>query len=251
MILSPRAESLRTPVADILRNVGQLFREPDFDPTTSDRRFRLMMPDFMAELLLPPLLSQLAETAPNVRLEIAEWRGERTLTREYLETVDCVVSGWSGRFFEWRRTPLLKDCDVLAIRRSARAATHRTLEAVLALAHVAVVGPGELEDPVDTWLRGLGRNRNIVLKVPTYLLALRTIATTSLVGVLPALSVGRFGAALKVVARKLPLDPGTDEMSLHYAESSERDAAGIWFRKQILDSAKKSERLTEPDPNRR
>jgi DNA-binding transcriptional LysR family regulator len=237
MILSPRAESLRLPVADVLRHVGELFRERDFDAATSDRRFRLMMPDFIAELLLPPLLSQLSTAAPNVRIEVAEWRGERSLTREYLESLDCVVSSWSGRFFEWRRTPLLKDHDVFAARAS-RGAKHRTIDEQLAASHVAVVGPGELEDPVDTWLRSIGRQRSVVLQVPTYLLALRTIANTSLVGILPLLFVNRYVAALKVTARELHADPGSDEMYLHYAESAEQDPAGRWLRKQLLGSVR-------------
>jgi DNA-binding transcriptional LysR family regulator len=116
-----------------------------------------------------------------------------------------------------------------------RLGVHDLLESFLSATHVSVVGPGERQDPVDAWLHSLGHKRNIALSVPTYLLALRMVATTDLVAVLPKLMMRHAGASIGVSAMKLPIDPGTDAMNLHFPAAAENDPASKWLRKQITE----------------
>src|ERR1043166_326849 len=106
MILSPRADGLREPLGRALRSVRGLFDAERFDAATSKRVFRLMMPDYLAAAILPALITKLRSEAPNVRLDVVAWRGATTLTREYLDAIDLVVSAWTGRFLAFRREPL-------------------------------------------------------------------------------------------------------------------------------------------------
>src|SRR5882672_8389748 len=48
MELTPRAQSLRAPLADALEQLRGLFTPEGFDPAVSTRRFALMMPDLVA-----------------------------------------------------------------------------------------------------------------------------------------------------------------------------------------------------------
>src|SRR5882757_4128532 len=75
MELTPRALALRGPLAQALDQVRGLFVPDDFDAARSERQFRLMMPDLAVELLVPPLMAKITRLAPNVRLDIAPWRG--------------------------------------------------------------------------------------------------------------------------------------------------------------------------------
>src|SRR5271168_217254 len=70
MELTPRAMALRGPLAQTLEQVRGLFVPDAFDAAQSDRQFRLMMPDLAVELLMPPLMAQIAELAPNVRIDV-------------------------------------------------------------------------------------------------------------------------------------------------------------------------------------
>src|ERR1700749_4736495 len=63
MELTPRAMALRGPLALTLEQVRGLFAPDAFDAAQSERRFRLMMPDLAVELLMPPLMAQLAARA--------------------------------------------------------------------------------------------------------------------------------------------------------------------------------------------
>ena len=66
MELTPRAQALRGPLAQALDQVRGLFVSDDFDAASSERHFRLMMPDLAVELLMPPLMEKVTKAAPNV-----------------------------------------------------------------------------------------------------------------------------------------------------------------------------------------
>src|SRR3954466_12563450 len=92
MELTPRAQALRGPLAQALDQVRGLFIPDDFDASSSERQFRLMMPDLAVELLVPPLMEEIARLAPNVRLDIVPWRGPAIVTADFARTIDMVIS---------------------------------------------------------------------------------------------------------------------------------------------------------------
>src|SRR5450631_3255564 len=57
-----------TPLAQVLDQVRGLLVPDDFDAASSERQFRLMMPDLAVELLMPPLMEKITKAAPNVRI---------------------------------------------------------------------------------------------------------------------------------------------------------------------------------------
>ena len=234
MVLTVRAEALREPLSRLMCDTRGLIAKESFDPATSTRTFRLMMPDFIADFIMPSLIATTLAEAPGVRLEIAEWRGEKTLSRDYLDTIDLIVSAWVGRFPGFESELLLRDLDVLAVHIGSRkTARLRTEDGFLGARHVAVVGPGEREDLVDTWLKTIGRSRNVVLTVPTYLLALAIVAETDLVAVVPKQLIGRLGARLGVRSMPLPVPPGEDEVFLHHPRSADADPGSAWLRTAV------------------
>ncbi len=234
MVLSTRGESLRVPLSRLMLNASDLFAKEAFEPATNTRIFRLMMPDFVADFIMPPLIAKMSAEAPGVRLVIAEWRGEKTLSRDYLDTIDVIISGWIGRFPGFAKELLFRDHDELAIRVGSRkAARLRRTGGFLAAQHVAVVGPGEREDLVDAWLRATGHSRNVVLTVPTYLLALCIVAETDLVAVVPKQLIERLGRKLGVRSMPLPLAPGDDEIFLHHPSIADADPGSAWLRAAV------------------
>src|SRR5665213_1053841 len=92
MELTPRAQALRGPLAQTLDQVRGLLIPDHFDAASSERRFRLMIPDLAVELLAPPLMEKVGALAPNVRLDIVPWRGPAIVTAEFARTIDLVVS---------------------------------------------------------------------------------------------------------------------------------------------------------------
>src|SRR5260370_42696062 len=88
MELTPRAQGLRGPLAQALDQVRGLFMSDDFDAASSERHFRLMMPDLAVELLVPPLMEKITRLAPNVRPDIVPRRVPAVLNGESARTLD-------------------------------------------------------------------------------------------------------------------------------------------------------------------
>src|SRR5580704_788952 len=116
MELTPRAIALRGPLAQTLEQVRGLFVPDAFDAARSDRQFRLMMPDLAIELLMPPFMAQIAELAPNVRIDVVPWQSSAIFTPEFARTIDLVIS-LGNAFNGFHRQLLYTDSDALAVRR--------------------------------------------------------------------------------------------------------------------------------------
>jgi DNA-binding transcriptional LysR family regulator len=243
MELTPRAQALRGPLAQTLDQVRGLFISDDFDAASSERRFRLMMPDLAVELLVPPLMEKISVSAPNVRLDIVPWRGPAIFTAEFARTIDMVVS-IGNAFKGFHRQLLYTDRDALAVRRGhavgARLAKH---DAFLKARHVAVVIRGQNEDLIDSWLRSKGIERRIALVVPGYIEALHIVARTDLVAFVPGRLIAALAKPLSLAAVAPPLDPGIDEQFMFTPTRAQFDPGSIWLRKLMLQTGQKLERF--------
>lgn len=71
MVLTPFAETLIKPVQEVLKRTQTIIdHDPEFHAEKSDRRFRLMMSEYVITILMPKVLRKLEEVAPHVELEI-------------------------------------------------------------------------------------------------------------------------------------------------------------------------------------
>jgi len=242
MELTPRAQGLRGPLAQALDQVRGLFIPDDFDASSSERQFRLMMPDLAVELLVPPLMAKLARLAPSVRLDIVPWRGPAIFTAEFARTIDLVIS-IGDAFKGFHRQLLYTDRDALAVRRGHPAGARLARrDAFLKARHVAVVIRGQNEDLIDGWLRAKGIERRIALVVPGYIEALHVVARTDLVAFVPSRLIAALAKPLALAAVTPPLDPGIDEQFMFSPTRAQFDPGSIWLRNLMLQTGRELDR---------
>lgn len=234
MQLTPRAESLREPVRELLDGVEELLNAREFDAATSSRPFRLMMPDLVTSILMPQLVKRISREAPNVMLEVVGWRGPEVLTAEFARSIDIIVSWTADAFPGFHREDLYQERDRLAFRTGhPEAGRLPTRQGFLASRHIGVIGAGEVSDPIDDWLASQKLARRIAVIVPTYLQALQVAAATDLVAFVPGRLVMALADRLGLAACDAPIDPGPDQQFLFYPARSVRDPASIWLRSLI------------------
>ncbi|KAB2911143.1 MAG: LysR family transcriptional regulator [Hyphomicrobiaceae bacterium] len=239
MELTPRAQALRAPLAQALDQVRGLFVAERFDPAASQRRFVLMAPDLVVDLLVPPLVERIGARAPAVRLAVTPWRGPSGMTPEFIQSIDVIIACLGDAFPGFHRQRLYTDSDVLAVRRGHPEARRlKRLAGFLKARHIAVVGPGEREDMIDGWLRRQGIERHVALTVPGYLQALRMAARTDLVAFVPSRLVAALGAPLSLLALPPPIDPGIDEQFMFHPTRAHVDPGSVWLRNLIIDIAR-------------
>ena len=114
----------------------------------------------------------------------------------------------------------------------------KNLEAFLNARHVAVVGRGLIEDPVDSWLRQEGGlKRHVVLNVPSYVQALQAVAQSDLVAFVPKRLAESLARPLSLTVLLPPIDPGKYQEYLFYPRRALQDPASTWLRKLALEIA--------------
>jgi DNA-binding transcriptional LysR family regulator len=240
---TPRALALRAPLAQALDQVRGLFAAESFDPRTSSRRLALMMPDHVVDLILPPLLERVTAQAPRVRLDVTPWRGPSSMTAELARSIDLVIGCTGEAFPGFHRQRLFADTEAIAVRRGHPVGTRLSrLDEFLNARHVAVVGRGRREDPMDSWLREQGVERRIALAVPSYLQALHMVAHTELVAFVPRRLIETLLEPLSLIAVSPPLDPGKYEEFLFHPARSQADPCSIWLRNLVLAVGRRLDR---------
>src|SRR5690349_9698768 len=238
MELTPRALGLRAPLAQTLDQVRGLFLPDAFDAASSDRQFRLMMPDLAVELLVPPLMAKITKVAPNVRIDVVPWRGPAIFPADFARTIDLVIA-IGDAFKGFHRQLLYRDSDALAVRRGHPVGNRlKKQDAFLDARHVAVVIRGQNEDLIDTWLRSKGIERKVALVVPGYIEALHVAARTDLVAFVPRRLIAALSKQLSLATVTPPLDPGIDEQFMFYPTRAQMDPGSIWLRKLMLETGR-------------
>jgi DNA-binding transcriptional LysR family regulator len=244
MELTPRAQALRAPLAQALDQVRALFIPEGFDAASSERQFRLMMPDLAVELLMPPLMEKITKLAPNLRIDVVPWRGPAIFTPEFARTIDMVIS-IGNSFSGFHRQRLYIDSDALAVRKGHPAGIRlKRLETFREARHVAVVIRGQSEDLIDGWLRSKGIERRIALVVPGYIEALHVTARTDLVAFVPRRLIAALAKQLSLATIAPPVDPGVDEQYMFYPTRARMDPGSIWLRNIMLGIGREMERTT-------
>jgi DNA-binding transcriptional LysR family regulator len=219
MVLTPRAQAMREPLADLVTAANDLFHNVPFHPETASRTFRAVIPDVLAAYLMPGMLNAMSKHAPGCRLNLLPWRAARP---------DIVITTDVEAYPLMRMVPIYQDHDVLA----SRTALPTDVDP-LDLDHVAVVATGAAEDPVDRWLADQGRSRHVVTIVSTYLLALHLVARSGLHAILPSRLLSEVGPSFGVRPTELQIHQTPDQIHLLYPRIDEADPGARWFREFV------------------
>jgi DNA-binding transcriptional LysR family regulator len=239
MELTPRAQSLRAPLTQTLEQVRELLTTQSFDAARSQRRFRLMMPDIIAELFLPLLATRVGEQAPGVRLEVVPWRGPATITAEFARSLDLIISCLGEAYPGFHRALLYEDSDALAVRKDhAIGKRLKDADTFFRARHIAVVERGQTEDMIDTWLRAKNLARQVALTVPGYIQALHVVSQTDLVAFVPRRLIIALSRPLSLLLVEPPIDPGIDKQFMFYPTRAQVDAGSMWLRNLVLETGR-------------
>jgi len=227
---------LRESLPAVLSRVQALFVADSFAPEKSFLRFSVMMQDHVAHLIVPALVNRVRSQAPAVKLNVLAWQSLATMLPERFRAIDLLVSCSNKDVPGFGRETLFTDTEVTVVRAAYPSAPRlKNIDAFLNARHVAVVGRGLVEDPVDAWLREEGLKRQVVLDVPGYIQALQAVAQSDLVAFVPKRLAQSLATELSLRLIPPPIDPGEYQEYLFHPRRSEQDAASIWLRNLTLE----------------
>jgi DNA-binding transcriptional LysR family regulator len=239
MELTPLAQALVAPVREILQGVdGLLSIRPEFNPECDERSFSVLASDYVALVLLRPLLARLGSVAPNVRVSVLPIimpfrsmlsRGEAHLVLFPIE-VDPGM-----RIFPHRT--LFTDRYVCTVwNQHPDVGDAMTLDMFTRLPYLSYT-PVQYPSSADTQLDAAGVERRQEISAGSFVVAPLMQRGTRLV----ALHLERLArtlqqaAELRILEPPLPLKPITEAMFWH--QRSEDDPAHRWLREEVAAMA--------------
>ena len=229
------AEQLYATLREALTRIeGAVQSTRQFDPATTERRFRIALSDLGELGFLPLILARLTREAPLAEVEVLPLQVDEVgdwLASGKVDTAICrqAVPGSRSRVLIQERYVCLLSAD------HPRIGERLELPGYLAERHVVVTrtsGHGIAEDV----LQAMKLERRIALRVPHFSVLPKIIPGTDLLTILPAQIARMFVAEGGLKMLELPFAVPAFEVSLHWRASSEQSAALEWFRNAIADA---------------
>jgi DNA-binding transcriptional LysR family regulator len=236
MVLTPRAQALVGPLHKLLVDAERILRGgTTFDPSTANRRFVIAAPDFLATMLLPPLLEAAAREAPGISLEIvpSTRRGNAWLLES--GDLDLALGAIVDPAPGIRRIDLCTEGFACAARKG-----HPTIDGKLDL-DVYVRTPHLLitlgDDKAPTWideaLAKLGAKRHVAARVRYFMSAPLIVARSDLLMTGPSMLVRYFAELVPLQVLKPPIELPTYPEEAYWHERFDDDPAHAWLRRLV------------------
>jgi DNA-binding transcriptional LysR family regulator len=206
-----------------------------FDPAVATHTWRVAASDYAESTIILPALAGMRAAAPGTRLAVVEAAPLRIAKQAERGEIDLAFHTSEGSPEGLRRRVLFAERYVLAGRADhPRLKRRPTLAQFCKLDHV-IVSPvgGGFVGVTDEVLAKAGLTRKVALSVPHFLFMLSVLASTDLVGMLPA-RLARDCGALRMV--EPPVDVPGYEMAMLWHERSHRDPAHQWLREHVAGS---------------
>ena len=215
---------------------GALGAARAFEPQTASGHLRIAALDAEQTVLIPPLAARLRSLAPGLVLSVlplgrrlameALAEGRADLALGYVWDVPDAISAES----------LYEESYLVAGRpKLLPRAPRLTLAAYCAADHVLVSPAGDLSGVVDQRLEALGRRRQVVLGLPSFLPALAAVSAFDALVTLPARVAQAFAPGFGLVTARPPVELRSFPVSVFWHRRNDADPRIGWVRQQASD----------------
>jgi DNA-binding transcriptional LysR family regulator len=234
---TPRAHALAPHVHAVLSEVARLLvAGSEFDPTLSDRVFRMVGSDNMSRLILPPLCSLLTRLGSGIRIfwEAANYAalGERLQRGD----ADFGLLPRASSPANLSSELLYEDSYVLVARRG-RFNAPVSMETFCSAPHVFLgYGRSALDDTIDQILARAGHRRHTQVAVTSFDQMADILVRSEHVSVFPARAAAQYGDALESFS--LPFELPRYGMYLCWSHRVDDDPGIGWLKTEVVKIAR-------------
>ena len=257
MLPTPRAVEMGPQVHAALNQLQAALSPADFDPATSERRFSVVAGPYASAILAPPVVSRLAEAAPNVDLFIAELAPD-VLERIDARRIDFMIGGVLAAPERFTHETLLAEELTWVVRTGHPLAErpHVDLEALVSVPHVAISKslPGLIDDGTErrafvsraSWedngalaaaLAAAGLSRRVGVTVPDTYSALVIASRSDMTALIPRRLALLSAQSGRVKLIDPPYDSPAVDLTLLFLKERLAEPAIAWMRDTIRAAA--------------
>ena len=234
MSLSPRAERLLPRMRLVMTEIEVALRDDLFDPTTSERAFRIAATDDAIEIIVTPLIERLRNAAPSILMDIVGVAEDVANDLAATKIDVAIAAGWWLRHTR-NREPLLRDryVGISASKKRYDLANYAGAE------HVLVAPHGRNPGVVDSALRKIGMTRKVAITVPDFASAARLVAAGSMIATMPSRIAVHYSKHYRLNVFELPLQLPELDIAVASHPRAMSDPAIIWLMDEIRGSARR------------
>ncbi len=228
-----QAEQMAEPVREALRLMHAALEPDVFDPATSTRTFNLLVNNYAARAVVPPLAMRVADQAPHVGLDIKS-TGSMDVLDQLDRGVDVALTQLVDGGDRFKCVRILEDDFVALLDKDHPAATEGvfTLEHLASIPHVLITSTGDDTTFVDDALEQHNLVRRIAVKVTLLSIVVMLIGSNR-VSVLPRRVAEDLARVSPVVVRGLPFPSPTISLAMIWHRRFDNHRAQRWLRETI------------------
>lgn len=235
---TPRARSIVERTREVITTIDQdILASPTFDPLHSTEEFTFCLSEVGEVVFLPPLFERLREQAPRARIRCVSLAPKDLLEALREGRIDSVLGYFpdldAPNIYQQR---LFSHDPVCLIRRGhAFKGEQLSLEAFCSLEHLQVRDGSRSQEMYESYLAGMGVERNIVLQTSHYMSTAAIIERSDLVVVLPRTVANLYAENSAVRLIEPPVELPRYDLKHHWHARYQKDPRHLWLRKTIVD----------------
>ena len=220
---------------------GAMSSAPRFDPSTSDRLYRILVNDLAQLVFIPRLITHLAKAAPHVRIETKDTSLDEGKRGLHEGSIDLALGNWPAMGANYFRQRLFSETFVVLIRREHKLFHRRLTKAdYLKASHVDYRPSGatylSFRGMLDKKLQQEGLERHVTITAAHALGLASIIAESDLLLTIPArLAASMTGEGTGLGVKPLPFSSPVLTVTQQWHARAHRDPANAWFRRQMAE----------------
>jgi len=234
MVLTPRAEALRAPLARWLADGQALFRQ-NIPPGELKRIFRIASTDFGIITVIGPALAKLAEAAPNVSLLVSPLTADSSRQLSDGE-LDLVITGFDPDLSAVHARYLFSET-FMSMARPGHPLLEGdaiSLDGFLDWPHIVVTVMGQEANYLET-AEERAAERRIILWTPEFSIAAPLVLGSDALVTLPKRAASQFAPTYGLELFQPPLELKPFDYWLTWHERSHRDPSTSWLIEKLAE----------------
>lgn len=239
--LSARAKQIQPELSEILIALESLVQQPIFNPAADKGLIKITGLDLELALYLPQLMQRMREHAPGMHLEIVKQEDDSfaMLDRNdvHFSLSGLEPSASTGTLHRIQLDKMPAMC--LMSRNHVLAEQPLTADNYANAAHGLVSITGRGPGYMDKVLEKIGRQRDVILRLSSFMAVADFCETTDLVFTLPQRLAERVAVGRQLCLRRLPaeLQQPPVKFYFYWHTRHHHNPRMIWIREQLVEIA--------------
>ncbi|PHM69954.1 LysR family transcriptional regulator [Xenorhabdus sp. KJ12.1] len=233
-ILTKKGEKLKAQLPALLQQLNNLYSPELMEPSLCNRKFTLASSDYVAQAILPSILSHIEKEAPNVSIEYKQWHKDNlyNLAEQDVDLVATIADSVPDNLYG----NLMAEEPLIVVFRNdhPNSDNNMTVSNYINGRHILISGGGDKNSPIDQQLAIINRKRRIFATVPFFQSAIELVLKTDTMLTMPLHIAADFSQRYDLKIKTLPIDIKPQQYYLLWHAKHHEDPEHKWFRELCL-----------------